>query len=81
MAEPRTIVLHRIEAPNVRRHYAIVVVDEPLFGRVWIELQWGRIGARKLKTKRETFASSRALASRYAEILESKLRRGYRAPR
>lgn len=78
LPDPHDVVLvHVDEAANVRRHYAIRVTCEPLFGRMWLDLEWGRIGARRMKTKRETCASARELAARWRAVLALRERHGY----
>jgi len=75
---PHDVVFEHVdEAANVRRHYAIRVTCEPLFGRVWLDLEWGRIGARRMKTKRETCADARELAARWRAVVALRRRHGY----
>lgn len=68
----------RVDATcNIARFYAIEISHD-LFGHLWLERRWGRIGTRG-QTKVEYLQNPEDIASRVATLVRQKTKRGYRA--
>ena len=64
-------------ARNMARFYALNVTED-LFGQVWLERRWGRIGTRG-QSKSEPLSALSDAAPRIAALSDAKARRGYLA--
>ena len=60
---------------NMARFYALDV-SEDLFGAIWLERRWGRIGSRG-QVKVELIEGEQKLAKRLEALARQKTRRGY----
>ena len=63
-------------AHNMARFYALEVTED-LFGEIWLERRWGRIGSRG-QSKLEPLGTTADAAARTNALAASKNRRGYR---
>lgn len=63
-------------ARNMARFYALEVTQD-LFGQIWLERRWGRIGTRG-QTKWEPLGTTADAAARVHTLTHLKTRRGYR---
>ncbi len=75
-ATPLFYAERRDPVRNMARFYALEVTED-LFGQIWLERRWGRIGARG-QTKLEPLAAAADASARVAALARSKIRRGYR---
>lgn len=75
-ATPLFYAERRDPSHNMARFYALEVTED-LFGQVWLERRWGRIGARG-QTKLEQLSAAADALARVETLARGKTRRGYR---
>lgn len=74
---PPPFYAERVDANcNMARFYTIEV-SKDLFGHLWLERRWGRIGSRG-QMKVEHLQSAEAIAKRIEALVQQKTNRGYR---
>jgi predicted DNA-binding WGR domain protein len=77
--QPYTFYVERHDPQrNMARYYAMEIVPD-LFGQPCLTRRWGRIGKRGQR-KQHQFAKESEAVVLFLEIMQKKLRRGYRAP-
>ncbi|UXS05546.1 WGR domain-containing protein [Agrobacterium tumefaciens] len=74
---PPPFYAERIDAScNMARFYTIEISHD-LFGHLWLERRWGRIGSRG-QMKVEHLQNPEAIAERIETLVRQKTKRGYR---
>lgn len=77
--QPYTFYVERHDPQrNMARYYAMEIVPD-LFGQPCLTRRWGRIGKRGQR-KQHQFADENEAVVLFLEIMQKKLRRGYRTP-
>ncbi len=73
---PPSFYAERVDAScNMARFYTIEISHD-LFGHLWLERRWGRIGSRG-QMKVEHLQNPEAIAERMEALVRQKTKRGY----